>query len=122
MPHDSIYGAMAALAPETSFQDLEMIVGLSQAALISELGATINPKDFAKTVIGSDTIIARLEDCATDSMFECVTEIKNDGSKVFLMCDKGAKKGAVTHFVKLISWYSKKDKQVKTFNLDSDDA
>ena len=39
-----------------------------------------------------------------------------------MIADKGAKKGAHTHFVKIISWYSKTDACVKSFNLDSDDS
>ena len=38
-----------------------------------------------------------------------------------MIADKGAKKGATTHFAKIISWYSKTDARVKSFNIDSDD-
>ena len=38
-----------------------------------------------------------------------------------MIADKGAKKGAHTHFAKIISWYIKTDTRVKSFNIGSDD-
>ena len=54
-------------------------------------------------------------------MFEVAEEILKDGTKLFLIADKGVKKGAHTNSVKIISWYSKTDARVKSFNIDSDD-
>jgi hypothetical protein len=41
---------------------------------------------------------------------------------LFLLCDKGAEKTANAHFVKNMCWWSKLDKKIKTFNMDSNDT
>jgi hypothetical protein len=38
------------------------------------------------------------------------------------LCDKGAKKTANAHFVKIMCWWSTLDKKIRTFNMDSNDT
>jgi hypothetical protein len=61
-------------------------------------------------------------DAATDSTFITAEEIITEGARLFLLCDKGAKKTSNSHFVKLLCWWCKAEKTVKTFNLDANDT
>jgi hypothetical protein len=41
---------------------------------------------------------------------------------LFLLCDRGAKKTANAHLVKILCWWSKLDKKINILNMDSDDT
>jgi hypothetical protein len=77
------------------------------------------PKKLANTVPSTATLKDCIIDAATDSAFLAWEEIVQESSKLFLLCDKGAKKTANTHLVKILCWWSKLDKKIKTFNMDS---
>ena len=77
----SIYGSIAAITPKTSLSNLETIIALSQAALLSEIGYDVDPEVLAKSSIGHNTIRRHLEDAAVDSLFKVVEEIMSDGCK-----------------------------------------
>ena len=55
-------------------------------------------------------------------LFSAAEEIIVESARLFLLCDKGAKKTSNSHFVKLLCWWCKADKTVKTFNLDANDT
>ena len=63
-----------------------------------------------------------VKDMATDATLIAHDNIVSDGAWLFLLCDKGAKKGTQCHFVKIICWWNKQDQTVKSLNLDSDNS
>jgi hypothetical protein len=120
-----LYAHAAALSPQNSFKYLEMILALNQAAFLVDSGFGMNSidlKKIAKTVPSASTLKDFVIDAATGSAFQAWEEIVEDDFKLFLLCDKGAKKTANAHFVKILCWWSKLDKKIKTFNMDSDDT
>jgi hypothetical protein len=91
----------------------------------SDIGMTksIDLENIAKTVPSASTMKELVIDAATNSAFQAWKEIVEDNCKLFLLCDKGAKKTANAHFVKILCWWwSKLDKNIKTFNMDSNDT
>ena len=102
-----------------------MILALNQAAFLVDSGVelrNIDLKNIAKTVPSASTLKEFVIDSATDSAFQAWDEIVQHNCKLFLLCDKGAKKTANAHFVKILCWWSKLDKKIKTFNMDSNDT
>jgi hypothetical protein len=103
-----------------------MILALNQAAFLVDSGIgmtkSIDLENIAKTVPSASTLKEFVIDAATDSAFQAWKEIVEDNCKLFLLCDKGAKKTANAHFVKILCWWSKLDKKIKTFNMDSNDT
>ena len=96
---------------------------MSHAALIVDAGITVLALNKILASVPSATHLKDiLCNCSSDSMSEVAEEILKDGARIFLIADKGAKKGSHTNFVKIISWYIKNDARVKSFNLDSDDS
>ena len=117
-----MYGEMITLSPQASFKNLEMIIAMSHADLIVDAGIPVPSFDKLSASFPPETHLKDLLcNSAAYSMFEVAEEILKDGEKIFLIADKGANKGAHTHFVKIVSWYSKTDARVKSFNLDSYD-
>ena len=101
-----------------------MILALNQAAFLLDSGigmtnSITNLKKIAKTVPSASTLKDFVIDAATDSAFQTWVEIVEDNFKLFLLCDKGANKTAYAHFVKIMCWWSKLDKKIKMFNMDS---
>jgi hypothetical protein len=86
------------------------------------LSGTMDLKKLANTVPSAATLKDFIIDAATDSAFQAWEEIVQESLKLFLLCDKGAKKTANAHFVKILCWWSKLDKKIKTFNMDSNDT
>jgi hypothetical protein len=120
-----LYAHAAALSPQNSFKNLEMILALNQAAFLVDSGVelkNIDLKKVAKTVPSASTLKEFVIDSATDSAFQAWDEIVQHNCKLFLLCDKGAKKTANAHFVKILCWWSTLDKKIKTFNMDSNDT
>ncbi len=120
-----LYAHAAALSPQNSFKNLEMILALNQAAFLVDSGVelrNIDLKKIAKTVPSASTLKEFVIDSATDSAFQAWDEIVQHNCKLFLLCDKGAKKTANAHFVKILCWWSTLDKKIKTFNMDSNDT
>jgi hypothetical protein len=120
-----LYAHAAALSPQNSFKNLEVILALNQAAFLVDSGVGFKNKDLEKlsnTVPSATTLKDFVINAATDSAFQAWEEIVQDQSKLFLLCDKGAKKTANAHFVKILCWWSKLDKKIKTFNMDSNDT
>ena len=120
-----LYAHAAALSPQNSFKNLEMILALNQAAFLVDSGVelkNIDLKKVAKTVPSASTLKEFVIDSATDSAFQAWKEIVQHNCKLFLLCDKGAKKTANAHFVKILCWWSTLDKKIKAFNMDSNDT
>jgi hypothetical protein len=80
----------------------------------------VNLKHLASSTSSASPLLEFVADAATDSTFLAAEEILEEGSKVFLICDKGALKVANAHSVKILAWYSRKEGSVKTFMLDSE--
>ena len=80
-----------------------MIVALSHAELLADSEIPVDVAKVSYTVPSSQTLTELLCDCATDALYQAASEIKSVGARVFLMADKGAKKGQHTHFFKTIS-------------------
>ena len=108
-----LYGAAAALNPQSSFKSLELTFALSHAALLADAGVNLVKPSYPAYSVPS---------ASTDSKFVAAEEIIEEGAKVFLICDKGALKTANAHFVKILAWYSKKERHVKMFCLDTEDT
>jgi hypothetical protein len=122
---EQLYGAAAVLSPQNSLKDVELALALTQAAFLVDCGVGLEERDLQKianTVPSARTLQAFMNDAAADSAFEAWHEIVTEGSKLFLLCDKGAKKTQNAHFVKILCWWSKLDKTIKTFNMDSNDT
>ena len=118
-----LYGATAALNPQSSFGNLELTIALSHSALLADAGIElVNYRDLASSVPSASKLSEFVADSATDSKFLAAEEILEEGAKVFLVCDKGALKTANAHFVKILAWYSRKEGRVKSFMLDSEDS
>jgi hypothetical protein len=118
-----LYGAAVALNPQSSFKALELTFALSHAALLADAGVNlVKLSDLAYSVPSGSTLSEFVADAATDSKFVAAEEILEEGAKVFLICDKGALKTANAHFVKILAWYSKKERRVKMFCLDTEDT
>jgi hypothetical protein len=117
------YGAAAALNPQSSFKNMEIIFALAQAALLTDAGFDdVELEDFACSVPSAQTISEHVAKTATDSKFLAAEEILSVESKVFLICDTGALKTQNAHFVKILAWYSKEEGRIKTFVIDADDS
>jgi hypothetical protein len=120
-----LYAQAAALSPQTSLKNLELMLALSQAAFLvdCDVGFTDTQiEKLANSVPSASSLREYVIDAATDSAFEAWDEIVQESSKLFLLCDKGAKKTENAHFVKILCWWSNLDKKIKTFNLDSNDT
>ena len=116
-----LYAHAAALSPQNSFKNLEMILALNQAAFLVDSGVelkNIDLEQIAKTVPSASTLKDFVIDSATDSSFQAWEEIVRDNCKLFLLCDKGAKKTANAHFIKIMYWWSILNKEIKTFNME----
>ena len=115
-------GATAALNPQCNFGNLELTIALSHAALLADAGMDlVNLKHLASSTPSASKLLEFVADAATDSTFLAAEEILEEGSEMFLICDKGALKVANAHSVKILAWYSRKAGRVKTFMLDSED-
>eukprot|EP00978_Attheya_sp_CCMP212_P006531 scaffold15109_cov63-Attheya_sp.AAC.1 len=113
---DRLLEAAMALSPQTSADAMALTIPLAYAALFANAKISINPKRLALSAPSSGTLKNLVADGATESMFVCLESIRDKGSRVFLTCDKGGHE----NFVKIISWYGKKEGRVMTFNLDND--
>jgi hypothetical protein len=101
---------------------MEVTTSLVHAALLVDAGTDADYKKIAKNIPSASTLKDLIVDAATDATFDAVEDIMNEGARIFLMCDKGAKKTSNSHFVKLLCWWSKTEKTVKTFNLDANNT
>jgi hypothetical protein len=112
-----LYAHAAALSPQKSFKNLEMILALNQAVFLVDSGVCLKNIDLekiAKTVLSATALKEFVIDSATDSAFQAWDEIVQHNCKLFLLCDKEAKKTANAHFVKILCWWSTLDKKIKT--------
>jgi len=105
-----------ALSPQTSADAMALTITLAYAAVFANDGIAIDPTQLAKCPPCAGTLKSFVVDAATDSTFVCLESIRHEGSRVFLTCDKGGH----GNFVKVLSWYNKKEARVTTFNLDND--
>lgn len=118
-----LLGALVALCPQSSLENLEVVVSLARASFLADVGLPVHHiVESGRSSPSASTLLQVVKECATDSMYIAASEILEDGCKVYLICDKGAKKGDHTHFVKLLSWYSRRDDRIKTFMIDTDDS
>jgi hypothetical protein len=102
-----------------------MTLALNQAAFLVDSGVGLKNinKKIAKTVPSALTLKDFVIDSATDSAFQVWDEIVQQNYKLFLLCDKGAKKTANAHFIKILCWWwSTLDKMIKMFNMDLNDT
>jgi hypothetical protein len=120
-----LYAHAAALSPQNSLENLEMILALKQAAVLVDscVGLkSIDLEKIAKTVPSASTLKEFVIDSVTDSAFQAWNEIVQHNCKLFLLCDKGSKKAANAHFIKIMCWWSTLGKKIKTFNMDFNDT
>jgi hypothetical protein len=101
---------------------MEVTTQLVHAALLADAGIDADYKKIAKNIPSAWTMKDLVIDAATDATFDAVEDIMSEGAHIFLMYDKGAKKTSNSHFVKLLCWWSKTEKTVKTFNLEPKDT
>jgi hypothetical protein len=107
--------------PGFSLTGAELVIPLVVAAFLADsnliddkIDLTLFSKSFASAHNLRDIVISS----AVDSLIEIGNEICG-ADNVFMSCDKGNKKG-LSHFVKILSWWDRVQKQVKTFVLDID--
>jgi hypothetical protein len=115
-----LFGAAMAMSPQTSFSNAEILFAAGQASVFADIGIDIDPEIFPSMTVSDTALQNYIQYAAADALYEAMEEIKREGAKVYLMCDKGAKKTTHTHFVKILAWYSKSQQKIKTFNLDCD--
>jgi hypothetical protein len=111
-----LYGAASVLSPQNSLKNLELVLALTQAAFLVDCGVGLKERDLQKianTVPSARMLQALITDAAADSAFEAWDEIVTEGSKLFLLCDKGAKNTQNAHFVKILCWWSNSTKKSK---------
>eukprot|EP00978_Attheya_sp_CCMP212_P040254 scaffold217766_cov49-Attheya_sp.AAC.2 len=115
-----LYGAiMMALSPQTSSDNMSLIVPISYTALFANAKIPIDPKALACSSPGATTLKSLVGEAAVDSMYSALAEINTEQSRIILICDKGPN----GNFVKFLSWYySRAEQRVKTFNLDNDEV
>jgi hypothetical protein len=77
-----------ALNPRSSLENTALTIALAQGALLNDF----NLEDIAGSAPAADTLGQLVCDTATYSKFLASEEILAEGSKVFLICDKGALK------------------------------
>ena len=117
-----LYAASCALSPQVSFHSQELSIALFHAALLADSDVHVDYSKIPKNTPSRWALHEYMKDLAADTTLLAQTEIISEAAKVFLLCDKGAKKGTNAHFVKILCWWSKTEKKVKTFNLDTDNS
>jgi hypothetical protein len=117
-----LYGAAAALNPQSSLKNLEVTASLVHAALLADAGINTKCDQIAKNVPSATTFKELIVDAATNSTFSAAEEIIAEAARLFLLCNKGAKKTSNSHFVKLLCWWCDAENTVKTPNLDANDT
>lgn len=109
--------------PQSSLHNQELSIALTTGALMSDSGMQFGDVHKAAKAMPSRSSLKRyIQDLATDTTILAYDDIIRNHSRLYLLCDKGAKKGVHAHFVKILCWWSKTDKTVKTFNLYCDDS
>jgi hypothetical protein len=107
--------------PGLSLTGAELVIPLFVAAFLADSNLISDKLDlnlFSKSFASAHNLRDILISFAVDSLIEAGNEIRG-AENVFLSCDKGNKKG-LSHFVKILSWWEKSQRKVKTFVLDID--
>jgi hypothetical protein len=110
-----------ASVPGLSLTGAELVIPLVVAAFLADsnlINDQIDFKLFSKSFALARNLRDILISFAVDSLIEVGNQI-HGADNVFLSCDKGNKKG-LRHFVKILSWWDKTEKQVQTFVLNID--
>ena len=102
-----LYAASCVLSPQASFQSQELSITLCNAALLADSEVEADFTKIPKNTPSRWALQEYIKDLAADATFLAQSEIVSKGANVFLLCDKGAKKGANAHFVKILCWWSK---------------
>jgi hypothetical protein len=87
----------AALSPQNSFKNMELVLALllNQATFRVDCDIGLKEEDISKlanTVSSASKLKDFVADAAADSSFEAWDEIVTEGCKLFILCDKGARK------------------------------
>jgi hypothetical protein len=104
-----------------SLTGAELAIPLVVAAFLADsylIDDKIDLPLFSKSFASARNLRDMLISSAVDSLIEIGNQI-HLADNVFMSCDKGNKKG-LSHFVKILSWWDKVEKQVQTFVLDVD--
>jgi hypothetical protein len=107
--------------PGFSLKGAELAITLVVAAFLADSNLIDDKIDlplFSKSFASAHNLRDTLISSAVDSLIEIGNQI-NLADNVFMSCDKGNKKG-LGHFLKILSWWDKVEKQVQTFVLDID--
>eukprot|EP00978_Attheya_sp_CCMP212_P024109 scaffold75271_cov65-Attheya_sp.AAC.1 len=98
----------------TSAYAMSLIIPMIYAALFANAKIYIDPQEvLAKSSPSCDKLKTLVADAAVDSMFAALNLIREESSKVFLICDKGSH----NNFIKMLVWYSEKKNQYKLLTL-----
>jgi hypothetical protein len=120
-----LYAHVAALGPQNSFKNLEMILALNQAAFLVDSGIGMNSIDLEISDCQNCSLCLNTEgiwDAAIGSAFQAWEEIVEDNCKLFLLCDKRGKEDSKCTLHKILCWWSKLDKKIKKFNMESNNT
>jgi len=111
-----------AHCPKLSSYSEESFIPCIIASFLESIDVVVDPS----TLVGgcspcANTLQSIINEASIDVIMSIRNEIFKDKCILYLACDKGNKKG-LDHFVKIISWWSKKNNQVEVFTLDIDAA
>ena len=118
-----LHAASCILNTQASFGNQYTSVALTNAALLIDSSIEeANIANIAPSTPSKWALWEYIKDLAAEVTFLALPEIKEQKAKVFLLCDKGAKKGNNAYFLKILCWWSQTDKIVKMFGINTDDA
>jgi hypothetical protein len=107
--------------PGFSLTGAELAIQLVVATFLADSNLIDDKIDlplFSKSFVSAHNLRDMLISSAVDSLIEIGNQIQL-ADDVFMSCNEGNKKG-LSHFVKVLSWCDKVEKQVQTFVLDID--
>ncbi len=112
-----MYNAALIQAPRVSLYAAEQVLPLVVAALLADAGIAFNPEALAKLCPSAKTLNSFIVDGSVESMLWLEEQFR-DADAVLISCDKGNRKG-IDHFPKVISLWSKKERQVLSACIDA---
>jgi hypothetical protein len=110
-----------ASVPGLSLLGAELVIPLIVAAFLADSHLIDDNLDFnlfSKSFASAHNLRDILISFTVYSLIEVGNQICG-AENVFVLCDKGNKKG-LSHFVKILSWWDRIEKKVQTFVLDID--
>jgi hypothetical protein len=112
-----LYNAALIQAPRMSLYAAKQVLPLVVLAFLADAGIAFNPEALAKSCPSTKTLNPFIVDGSVDSILLLEEQFRG-ADAVFISCDKGNRKG-IDHFPKVISLWSKKERQVLSACIDA---